>query len=67
LTLSEGIIELANARAAVDQFQDLIEVGKRGFFLSEKRRSTIEIRMVKQANPESILVMIETYDGKGAK
>ena len=67
MTLSEGIIELANARAAVDQFQDLIEVGKRGFFLSEKRRSTIEIRMVKQANPESILVMIETYDGKGAK
>ena len=62
LTLSEGIIELANARAAVDQLQDLMQVGKRGFLLSERRRSTTEIRMVKQAKPESILSMIDTYD-----
>jgi hypothetical protein len=62
LTLSEGIIELANARAALDQLQDLIQVGRRGLFLSERRRSTTEIRMVKQAKPESILSMIEMYD-----
>jgi len=62
LTLSEGIIELANARGAVDQLQDLLQVGKRGFLLSERRRSTTEIRMVKQAKPESILSMIDTYD-----
>jgi len=64
LTLSESIIELANTRAALDQLQDLIQTGRRGLFLSEKRRSTTEIRMVKQAKPESILEMIETYDRK---
>ena len=62
LTLYEGIIELANIRSAIDQLQDLIQIGKRGFFLSDRRRSTTEIRMIKQASPESILKMIEHYD-----
>jgi hypothetical protein len=64
LTLYEGIIELANTRSAIDQLQDLIQIGKRGFFLGDRRRSTTEIRMIKQASPESILKMIEHYDTK---
>ncbi len=64
LTLSEGIIELANTRSALDQFQDLIQIGKRGLFISERRRSTTEIRTIKQASPDRILTMIEQYDSK---
>ena len=64
LTLYEGIIELANIRSAIDQLQDLIQIGKRGFFMSDRRRSTTEIRTIKQASPESILKMIEHYDAK---
>ena len=64
LTLYEEIIELANIRSAIDQLQDLIQIGKRGFFLSERRRSTTEIRTIKQASPESILTLIEHYDTK---
>lgn len=64
LTLYEGIIELANIRSAIDQLQDLIQVGRRGLFASDRRRSTTEIRTIKQASPENILTMIEHYDTK---
>lgn len=63
-TLYEAIIELANIRAAVDQLQGLLQIGRRRFLLSERRRSTSEIRMIKQAAPERILKMIEEYDAK---
>jgi hypothetical protein len=59
-----GIIELANTRSAIDQLQDLIQIGRRGLFASDRRRSTTEIRTIKQASPESILKMIEHYDTK---
>jgi len=64
LTLYEGIIELANIRSAIDQLQDLIQIGRRGLFVSDRRRTTTEIRMIKQASPERILKMIEHYDAK---
>ena len=64
LTLYEGIIELANTRSAIDQLQDLIQIGRKGLFLSDRRRSTTEIRTLKQASPESILTLIEHYDTK---
>ena len=64
LTLYEGIIELANTRSAIDQLQDLIEIGRRGLFAIDRRRSTTEIRTLKQASPESILTLIEHYDTK---
>ena len=64
VTLYEAIIELANIRSAVDQLQDLIQVGKRGLFLSDRRRSTTEIRTVKQAAAGEILKMIDNYDTK---
>ena len=64
LTLYEGIIELANIRSAIDQLQDLMQIGKRGLFVSDRRRTTTEIRMIKQASPDSILKMIEHYDAK---
>jgi hypothetical protein len=64
LTLYDGIIELANIRSAIDQLQDLIQIGRRGLFASDRRRSTTEIRTIKQASPESILKMIEHYDTK---
>jgi hypothetical protein len=59
-----GSIELANTRSAIDQLQDLIQIGRRGLFASDRRRSTTEIRTIKQASPESILKMIEHYDTK---
>ena len=64
LTLYEGIIELANIRSAIDQLQDLIQIGRRGLFAIDRRRSTTEIRTIKQASPENILTMIEHYDTK---
>lgn len=64
LTLYEGIIELANIRSAIDQLHDLIQIGKRGFFLSDRRRTTTEIRSIKQASPNRVLEMIEHYDGR---
>ena len=64
LTLYEAILELANFRGAIDQLQDLIQVGKRRFFLAERRRQTTEIRTVKQASPDKILKMLEQYDSK---
>jgi len=64
LTLYEGIIELANIRSAIDQLQGLIQIGRRGLFVSDRRRTTTEIRMIKQASPERILKMIEHYDAK---
>lgn len=64
LTLYEAIVELANIRSAIDQLQDLMQIGKRGLFVSDRRRSTTEIRMIKQASPDSILRMIEHYDAK---
>jgi len=64
LTLYEGIIELANTRSAIDQLQDLIQIGRRGLFAIDRRRSTTEIRTLKQASPESILTLIEHYDTK---
>ena len=64
LTLYEGIIELANIRSAIDQLQDLIQIGRRGLFAIDRRRSTTEIRTIKQASPESILTLIEHYDTK---
>ena len=64
LTLYEGIIELANTRSAIDQLQDLIQIGRKGLFLSDRRRNTTEIRTLKQASPESILTLIEHYDTK---
>jgi len=63
-TLYEAIIELANIRSAIDQLQDLLQIGRRGFLLSERRRSTSEIKTIKQAAPEKILKMIEEYDTK---
>jgi len=64
LTLYEGIIELAHTRSAIDHLQDLIQVGRKGLFLSDRRRNTTEIRTLKQASPESILTLIEHYDTK---
>lgn len=64
LTLYEGIIELANIRSAIDQLQGLIQIGKRGLFLSDRRRTTTEIRTIKQVSPDRILKMIEHYDGR---
>jgi hypothetical protein len=64
VTLYEAIIELANTRSAVDQLQDLIQVGKRGLFLSDRRRNTTEIKTIKQAAAGEILKMIDTYDAK---
>jgi hypothetical protein len=64
VTLYDAIIELANIRSAVDQLQDLIQVRKRGLFLSDRRRSTTEIRTVKQAAADEILKMIDSYDTK---
>lgn len=63
-TLYEAIIELANIRSAIDQLQDLLQIGRRGFLLSERRRSTSEIKTIKQAAPERVLKMIEEYDTK---
>jgi hypothetical protein len=64
VTLYEAIIELANTRSAVDQLQDLIQVGRRGLFLSDRRRNTTEIRTVKQAAADEILKMVDSYDAK---
>lgn len=63
-TLYEAIIELANIRSAIDQLQDLLQIGRRGFLVSERRRSTSEIKTIKQAAPERVLKMIEEYDTK---
>jgi hypothetical protein len=63
-TLYDSIIELANIRSAIDQLQDLLQIGRRGFLLSERRRSTSEIKTIKQAAPERILKMIDEYDTK---
>jgi hypothetical protein len=64
LTLYEAIIELANTRSAVDQLQDLIQIGKRRLFLSDRRRTTTEIKTIKQTSADKILKMIEQYDNK---
>lgn len=64
LTLYEAIIELANIRSAIDQLQDLLQIRRRGLFLSERRRSITEIRTNKQAAPEMILKMLDEYDTK---
>jgi len=63
-TLNEAIIELANIRSAIDQLQDLLQIGKSRFLFSERRRNTTEIKMIKQAAPDRILKMIEQYDTK---
>jgi hypothetical protein len=63
-TLNEAIIELANIRSAIDQLQDLLQIGKSRFLFSERRRSTTEIKTIKQAAPDRILKMIEEYDTK---
>jgi hypothetical protein len=64
LSLYEAIIELANTRSAIDQLQDLMQVGRRGLWLSDRRRSTTEIRNAKQMPPDQILAMTERYDAK---
>jgi hypothetical protein len=64
VSLYGAIIELANIRSAVDQLEDLMQIGKRGFFLSDRRRNTTEIRTVKQTAADEILKMIDGYDAK---
>jgi len=63
-TLNEAIIELANIRSAIDQLQDLLQIGKSRFLFSERRRNTTEIKTIKQTAPDKILKMIEEYDTK---
>jgi hypothetical protein len=63
-TLNEAIIELANIRSAIDQLQDLLQIGKGRFLFSERRRNTTEIKTIKQTAPDKILKMIEEYDTK---
>ncbi len=63
-TLNEAIIELANIRSAIDQLQDLLQIGKSRFLFSERRRNTTEIKTIKQTAPDRILKMIEEYDTK---
>jgi RES domain-containing protein len=41
-----------------------MQIGKRGLFLSDRRRNTTEIKTVKQTAADEILKMIDSYDAK---
>jgi len=63
LTLYANIIELANIRSAIDQLGDLVQVGRRGYLI-DRRRTTQEVKVVKQMAPEELLKMVDNYDSK---
>jgi hypothetical protein len=64
LTLYEGIIELANVRSAIDQLKELGQVGRHGLYMSERRRSMSDIKMLKQVQSSEILDLIDRYDAR---
>jgi hypothetical protein len=65
MTLYEAIIELANIRSAIEQLQNLLQVGRGGLSeYSYRRTSQSELKMKKQEKPENLLKLIQSYEGK---